>query len=164
MLATGRQGLGALRELGRGSAGLLTEERERGRALASAQELETEFDQIFYAVPGVRQAVAGEALESRLLALEAALTRTGADGSAGAELGRDPRWSEYQEAGLAFGQAVRRATAAAPPPQAVDDVRAAHQRVLSAVHALVVDNDRRNEEFVSRDRRALEAAVFVEVA
>lgn len=159
MLATGRQGLGALQELGQGSAGLLTEERESGRALASAQELETEFDQIFYAVPGVRQAVAGDALESRLLALEAALTRTRADGRAAPEMGNNPRWREYQEAGLAFGQAVRGATAAPPTENAVEDVRAAHQRVLEAVHALVVDNDRRNEEFVDLDRRALEGAV-----
>lgn len=159
MLATGRQGLGALQELGQGSAGLLTAERESGRALASAQELETEFDQIFYAVPGVRQAVAGDGLESRLLALEGALTRTRADGRAATELENNSRWREYQEAGLAFGQAVRRATASPPTERAVEDVRAAHRRVLETVHALVVENDQRNEEFVDRDRRALEGAV-----
>lgn len=160
MLAIGKLGLDALQELGRGSTGLLTEERESGRALADAQELETAFDQLFYGVPGARPVISGEALESRLRALEAALTRAPSPERT-VKTEHDAKWREFQAAGLAFVQVVRHETNTRAPGSTShpDAVAAAHRRVLDAVHELVVESDLRNQDFVARDRDAFANAV-----
>jgi signal transduction histidine kinase len=158
MLATGQLGLEALRELGRGSTGLLNEERAGGRALSHAQELETEFDRVFYSVPGVRSPETVEGLRGRLEALESSLQRTARDGLSSSEPEDAQRWRDFEAAGLAFVAAVR--ASATPGNQmsgpAVSD---AHQRVLQAVSSLADQSDRRNEQLVNEDRDAFAAAM-----
>lgn len=158
MLVTGYLGQEALRELGRGSTGLLNEEREGGKALSRAQELETELDQIFYSVPGAQDPLSSDTLGPRLATLAASLARIANDGLSSADPAEARAWRDFQSAGVEFVQAVRAASTDRVPTNAAAVARA-HRRVLDAVHVLAVQQEALNEEIVNRDREAFATAV-----
>jgi signal transduction histidine kinase len=159
MLATGKRGLDALRELEQGSTGLLSEERASGKALSSAQELETEFDQIFYAIPGVGPSLTPDRLRPRLDALEAAVLRISREALNSAEQDDTAQWQEFRAAGLAFVGQMRATIDGPAGSTPLAAVSQSHERLLAAVHQLVIENDLRNEEILNQDREAFAQAV-----
>jgi len=158
LFASGQRGLEALRELGRGSEGLLSDERAGARALSHVQELETELDRIFYTVPGRHDQLSADAVAERVAMLEAAIRDIAREGVDAAETGDEALWHEFRAAGLAFAQAAMDAGTASWDTAGADRLTRAHGRVREAVHNLAVQADRRNEAFVNRDRDALAAA------